>query len=228
MIKNILFDMDDTLLDFRLAEKTALTKTLQHLNIEPKKEILARYSELNLDQWKLLEQKKLTLDEVKVQRYKLLFEEFNIKISAEYATQYYERCLAKGHFFIDGAEKLLSDLFPSYRLYLASNGSVAVQKSRIKSAGIEKYFDNIFISEQVGFEKPCLNFFEYCFSKISNFNKNETLIIGDSLSSDIAGGNKAGITTVWFNKNGLENLSDTTADYEISSLSDFASLLKSI
>lgn len=228
MIKNILFDLDDTLLDFHLAEKMALIKTLRRLNIEPKDEMLKRYSELNLAQWKLLEQKKLTLDEVMVRRYELLFDEYNIEACAVNATQYYENQLAKGHFFIDGAEKLLNDLFYNYRLHLASNGSVKVQEGRIKSAGIEKYFDNIFISQRVGFDKPCLNFFEYCFLKIPDFKKSETLIMGDSLTSDIAGGNNAGITTVWFNRNRTKNRSDVIPDYEIANLLDLVPLLKSI
>lgn len=228
MIRNILFDLDDTLLDFHLAEKTALSKTLRHLDIPPTEKILARYSEINLAQWKLLEQKKLTLDEVKERRYQLLFEEFNIDCCGRLATEYYENQLAVGHFFIDGAEELLKALFQNYRLYLVSNGSTDVQKSRIKSADIKKYFDSIFISQEVGFDKPCLSFFEYCFSKIPDFKKKETLIIGDSLSSDIAGGNNAGITTVWFNRNKKENHSTITADFEIFTLPDLIPLIKSI
>ena len=228
MIQNILFDLDDTLLDFRTAEKTALTKTLLHLGIEPKEEILARYSALNLAQWKLLEQGKITREEVKVRRYQLLFDEIGAECSAADATEYYERQLGIGHYFIDGAEELLKKLSKDYRLYLVSNGSAAVQKGRIESADIARYLKGIFISQQIGFDKPSAAFFTRCFSKIPGFEKRKTIIVGDSLSSDIKGGKNAGITTVWFNPDRVENNSGIRPDYEIDRLLDLIPLLKTL
>lgn len=228
MIRDILFDLDDTLLDFLLAEKIALTKTLRHLGIEPKEMVLARYSELNLAQWKLLEQGQLTREEVLIRRFQLLFDEIGAECSANYATEYYENLLGVGHYFIDGAEELLKSLSSCYRLYLVSNGSAAVQKGRIESADIKGYFKEIFISQQIGFEKPNVAFFNYCFSRIPGFMEYQTLIVGDSLSSDIKGGRDAGITTVWFNPNGAKNPSDIVPDYEIRSLSDLIPLLKTM
>ena len=227
-MKNILFDLDDTLLDFRLAEKTALTKTLLHLGIEPKEAILARYSELNVAQWKLLEKGKLTLEEVKVRRYEQLFDEIGADCCAEYATGCYENFLKVGHNFVDGAEQVLEALSKDYRLYIASNGSENVQRSRIESADIVKYLDGVFISQQSGFNKPHEGFFNYCFSKIPDFKKAETLIIGDSLSSDIKGGKNVGITTVWFNPHNINNSSDIVSDYEIRNLLDLIPLLENI
>lgn len=226
MIQNILFDLDDTLLNFHLAEKIALTKTLIHLGIEPKEETLLRYSVINLSQWKLLEQEKITRDQVKTQRYQLLFDELGIDCSAEYAAEYYEALLGVGHYFIDGAEELLKELSNDYRLYIVSNGTAEVQKSRIESSGIAKYLDDIFISQQIGFDKPNVKFFDYCFSSIPNFEKYETVIVGDSLSSDIAGGRNSGITTVWFNPHDLKNSSDIIPDHEIHYLLDLIPLLK--
>ena len=228
MIRNILFDLDDTLLNFHLAEKAALTKTLMHLEIEPKEETLSRYSVLNLSQWKLLEQEKITREEVRTRRYQLLFDELGVDCSAEYAAEYYENLLGIGHYFIDGAEELLRGLSKDYRLYIVSNGTAKVQKSRIKSSGMEKYLNDIFISQLIGFDKPNINFFNYCFSRIPNFEKHETLIIGDSLSSDIIGGRKSGITTVWFNPSDIKNSSDIIPDYEICHLLDLIPLLQTM
>lgn len=225
MIRNILFDLDDTLLNFHLAEKIALTKTLMHLGIEPKDETLSRYSALNLSQWKLLEQQKITRDEVKIRRYQLLFDELGIDCSAEHAAEYYEDLLGVGHYFVDGAEELLKELSKDYHLYIVSNGTAKVQESRIKSSGIAAYLNDIFISQKIGFDKPNVKFFDYCFSRIPSFEKHETLIIGDSLSSDIAGGRNSGITTVWFNPDGLQNSSDIIPDHEIYHLLDLISLL---
>ena len=196
-----------------------------YLGIEPKEETLSRYSVINLSQWKLLEEEKITRDEVKIRRYQLLFDELGIDCSAEYAAEYYEALLGVGHYFVDGAEELLKRLSKDYRLYVVSNGTAEVQKSRIESSGIAKFLDDIFISQQIGFDKPNVKFFDHCFSSISNFKKIETVIVGDSLTSDIAGGRNSGITTVWFNPRGQKNPSDIIPDHEIHRLLDLIPLL---
>jgi 2-haloacid dehalogenase len=226
MVKNILFDLDDTLLDFHMAEKAALTKTLIHFDIEPKDEILERYSELNLSQWKLLEEGILTREEVKVRRYQLLFNELGVNTLAKETTEYYENILGIGHYFVDGAEEVLRSLLDKYCLYIASNGNTKVQLSRMKSADIIKYFADIFISQEIGFDKPSSEFFNSCFSKIKNFSKEETVIIGDSITSDIKGGKAAGIKTIWYNPGRKE--SDDIADHEIYNLLELIPLLERI
>ena len=224
MIKNILFDLDDTIFDFKKAERIALSNTLSELGVTPEDKILSRYSEINISQWKLLEKKIITRDEVKVRRYKLLFEEFNLDLSAEKTTALYEKKLAIGHYFIDGAEELLQGLYKSYRLYLVSNGASAVQHSRIAGSGIERYFKSIFISQEIGFDKPAKEFFDKCFSQIDGFSKSETIIVGDSLSSDIQGGINAGIKTVWFNPKCLKP-DGIKPDYEIHLLKELEEIL---
>ncbi|MDE5984592.1 MAG: YjjG family noncanonical pyrimidine nucleotidase [Eubacterium sp.] len=221
MIKNILFDLDDTIFDFKMAERVALSKTLVSFGIEPTEYIIKRYSEYNISQWKLLELGKLTREQVKVNRYKLLFDELELDISPKKATAIYEDYLCIGHYFIDGAEKIIKTLYDEgYNLYLVSNGAKRVQDGRLKSSGISKYFKGIFISEVIGYEKPSIKFFEYCFDRIDNFDIDETVIIGDSLSSDIKGGINAGIKTVWFNPNNEVNTTQIVPTYEINKLSD--------
>ncbi len=218
MIKYIFFDLDDTILDFHKAEHTALAKTLTHFNVSPDKEVLDRYSVINASQWKLLEKKQLTLPEVKVRRYKLLFDELSLNIDPKEATAYYEDMLSIGHWFIDGAEELLKTLYLRYELYLASNGTPRVQHSRINSADIEKYFKGMFISDEIGVSKPNKGFFDHCFSTIKSFDKDNAIIVGDSISSDILGGKNAGIRTVWFNPKHNSNSTDVTPDFEIDKL----------
>lgn len=228
MIKNIIFDLDDTLFDFHLAEKIAITRTLAHLEVEATENILKRYSEINLSQWKLLELGEISRDEVKVRRFKILFDEFSIDKNVEYANKCYQKFLATGHYFIDGALELIETLSKDYRLYIASNGGVDIQKSRIASADITKYLDRIFISQEVGFDKPDIEFFKRCFAEIPDFRRDETLILGDSLSSDIKGGKNAGIITVWFNPGRVVNTSDIVPHYEIHRLLELIPLLKEI
>lgn len=225
--KNILFDLDNTLLDFNMAERIALIKTLEEMGVEHGEAVVKRYSELNKQQWQLLELGKLTRKEVKIRRFKLLFEELSKALKAEDAAKIYENNLAIGHYFIKDAIALLETIRRSgkYRMYLVTNGTKKVQESRIASAGISKYFDGIFISEVMGYNKPSKEYFDKCFEQIGDINIEETVIIGDSLSSDILGGINAGISTIWFNPAHEENNGNIKPDIEIDSLCKAAELL---
>lgn len=228
MIRNVLFDLDDTLFDFHKAEKIALTKTLVHFGIDPTEEALALYSTINAAHWKRLELGEISREEVKVGRYRELFKTIGIECDPVKATAYYESMLAIGHYFMPGAPELLEELYRKYRLYIVSNGTAKVQEGRIGSSGITKYMDGIFISQILGANKPDKQFFDICFAEIPDFSLSETVIIGDSLSSDIKGGINAGITTVWFNPKGIENDNDIKPDYTIKELSEVPGLLSQI
>ena len=228
MIRNVLFDLDDTLFDFHKAEKIALTKTLVHFGIDPTEETLALYSTINAAHWKRLELGEISREEVKVGRYRELFKTIGVECDPVKATAYYESMLAIGHYFMPGAPELLGELYRKYRLYIVSNGTAKVQEGRIGSSGIAKYMDGIFISQILGANKPDKQFFDVCFAEIPDFSLSETVIIGDSLSSDIKGGINAGITTVWFNPKGIENNNDIKPDYTIKELSEVPGLLSQI
>ena len=228
MIRNVLFDLDDTLFDFHKAEKIALTKTLVHFGIDPTEETLALYSTINAAHWKRLELGEISREEVKVGRYRELFKTIGVECDPVKATAYYESMLAIGHYFMPGAPELLEELYRKYRLYIVSNGTAKVQEGRIGSSGIKKYMDGIFISQVLGANKPDKQFFDICFAEILDFSLSETVIIGDSLSSDIKGGINAGITTVWFNPKGIENDNDIKPDYTIKELSEVPGLLSQI
>ncbi len=225
MIRNLFFDLDDTLLDFHRAEDIALRRTLSSLGTEPTDEIAARYSEINDRQWKMLERGERTREQVKLQRFQILLEEFGIPASAGEARDRYEENLSRGYYFMEGALPLLKELAPSFRLYLASNGTARVQHGRLESAGIEPYFQGIFISEEIGYDKPDVRFFEKCFEKIPSFSREETLMVGDSLTSDIRGGRAAGIRTCWYNPRGEENPTEEVPDFEIRELAQLPALL---
>lgn len=227
MVDTLLFDLDNTLLDFDKAESNALTKALSDAGIAVTDEMRSRYNQINLAQWKLLEQGKITREEVKTRRFKLLFQEFDIKASIEEVARHYQRYLGQGHYFIEGAEEVLEQLSKKYRIYVVTNGTLAVQKGRIESSGIKKYVQDIFISEEIGYNKPSIEYFDKCFAQIPDFKKENTVIIGDSLSSDIQGGKNAGIKTIWFHrsKDQIEN-SELRPDDEIQSLKSLPDMLK--
>lgn len=228
MIRHVFLDVDNTILDFNKAEAIALEKTLSALSVPHSPEVIRRYSQLNLAQWKLLERGKLTREQVKVRRYRLLFDELKTDASPEKAARIYEGLLGQGHYFIDGAVEMLQALYGSFHLYLATNGTASVQKSRLKSAEIEPFFEQIFISEELGCNKPETAFFERCFAAIPDFKKEEAVMVGDSLTSDILGGIRAGIRTVWFNKDLNESSGEIRPDHTIKALSELPGLLRSM
>lgn len=198
-IQNFFFDLDDTLFDFHAAEHRAVSLTLTHFGIAPTEEMCALYSKLNLEQWKRLEKGEITRAEVKINRFARFFEQTGLAVIPEDAAKFYETRLSEGYFFMPGAFELIQSLYGRYRLYIVTNGTARVQQGRIADAGIEKYFDGIFISELIGADKPSKDFFEACFERIPDFHKEKTVLVGDSLSSDIRGGKNAGLFTVWYN-----------------------------
>ena len=228
MIKYVFLDLDNTLLDFNWAERNALSKTLEALGVNPSEEMLDRYNVINLSQWKRLEKGEITRQQVKEGRYRILFDEFNIDASPAAATDIYEGFLRQGHKFLDGAQSLLESLKGKYKLYLVSNGTWRVQDGRLDSAGLKPVFDGLYISELVGAEKPSRLFFDKVFADIDGFEKENAVIIGDSLTSDIQGGINAGIKTVWFNPGGSANATDIKPDYEVALLSQLPLLLTEI
>ena len=228
MIKNVLLDLDETILDFHKAERIALKKALVSMGIEDREDILEAYKQINLSQWKRLELGEITKEEVKLFRYQILFERFGIDADAAETAMRYEENLSHGHFFLEGAEELLKTLYGTYRLFIVSNGTKKVQAGRIASAGIEKYMERIFVSEDIGYNKPSEDFFRVCFAKISDFNKDETVILGDSLTSDILGGINAGIHTIWFKRHDLTGIDKITPEYVVEALSEVPAILSKI
>ena len=224
----VLLDLDDTILDFHMAEKIAVAHTLRELGVEPTDEVVGRYSAINLQCWKLLEEGLLTREQVLVGRFEKLFGELESPASPKEAKSLYEERLALGHFFMPGAQEMLSALQSGYRLFICSNGTASVQAGRIASAGIAPLFERIFISEEIGFNKPDREYFAACFRQIPDFDPERAIMIGDSLSSDIRGGINAGIKTLWYNPQGREPDKKIKADYETDNLLRVAPMLDGI
>ncbi|MFA6830141.1 MAG: YjjG family noncanonical pyrimidine nucleotidase [Bacilli bacterium] len=227
MIKNLFIDLDDTIFDFHKAEHIAVFKALEEFGINPTKSILDRYSVINLFQWKLLEKGMITRAEVKVNRFKLLLHELNSLADPFSVAMLYEKYLSQGHYYMDGAHEAIVELSRKYNLYLVSNGTSKVQHGRLDSSDLQQYFKEIFISEEIGLNKPDIGFFDYGFSKIPGFLKNESLMIGDSLSSDILGGLNAGIKTVWISM-GKSVDKEIVPDFVINGIKELPELLKNI
>ena len=216
--KFLLFDLDHTLLDFDAAEDIALSQLLKEegvVNIQAYKDY---YVPMNKSLWRDLEQKKITKAELINTRFAKLFAHFGIEKDGAYLAERYQFFLSKqGHTF-PGVEDLLKKLISKgYELYAATNGITYIQTGRLEQSGIAPFFKEIFISEQLHTQKPDAEFYEKIGARIPNFDKNQTLMIGDSLSADIQGGNNAGIDTIWYNPHHLVNKSLAQPTYEVDS-----------
>ncbi len=227
MIRNILFDLDETLFDFSKAERIAIMKTLSHLGVDAEESFVSVYSKINDSMWKLLEKGQIERSELKVRRFALFLEAIGVEADARQAAEFYENALSQGHYYIDGAENVVFGLKDRYNLYLVSNGTYKVQTGRLSGASITPCFKKIFISEQIGANKPSKEFFDVCFSQIPEFDRCESVIVGDSLTSDIQGGINAGIKTIWYDRKGLgsEVYNDIVPDYRITDIRQLPDLI---
>jgi len=228
MFEFLFLDLDDTILDFQKAEHIALSKTLRSFGLEPTESVLKRYNLINRAHWEALERKELTREQVLVGRFQTLFAEMGITVEPVAVARAYEDNLSVGHYFLPGAEEAVERLSRKYKLYLASNGTAKVQAGRLKSANISRFFEKIFVSQQIGANKPAPEYFERCFAMIPGFDKSKAIIVGDSLTSDILGGQNAGIATCWVNPHHKEGRADIRVDYEIEALSQLEDLLEGL
>ena len=228
MFEYLFLDLDDTILDFQKAEHIALSKTLKSFGLEPDEHVLKRYNLINKAHWEALERKELTREQVLVGRFQVLFEEMGISVEPVTVARTYERNLGIGHYFLPGAEEAVERLSKKYKLYLASNGTASVQKGRMTSANLYRFFEKVFVSQEIGANKPAPEYFERCFAQIPGFDKSKAIIVGDSLTSDILGGQNAGIATCWVNPNHKQGRDDIRVDYEIQALSQLEELLEGL
>ena len=224
--KFLLFDLDHTLLDFDAAEDVALTQLLKEEGVTDIQAYKDYYVPMNKALWKDLEQKKITKSDLVNTRFSKLFEHFRIEKDGTYLANRYQFYLAQQGQVFSGAIELLDNLIErGYELYAATNGITAIQIGRLAQSGLAPYFNQVFISEQLQTQKPDALFYERIGQQITGFDKEKALMIGDSLSADIQGGNNAGIDTIWYNPHHLENKSLAQPTYEVDSYQALLELL---
>ena len=219
----VLFDADATLFDFKRSEHDAVIDCLAFAGLPTTSEVVETYSAINDGYWKKLERGEVTKAELFVARWKDLIDHYGFDFNAQVIADKYPQKLAERGYLIDGAEEICRTLYGKAHLYIVTNGFAKVQHGRFDSSPLRKYFDDMFISEEVGAEKPSLEYFEKVFSSIPDFCKEKAIIIGDSLTSDIKGGIAAGIDTCWYNPNektAPENMSITYTVRELSEIED--------
>lgn len=222
----VLWDVDQTLLDFKRSEDQALRLCFEKLELKINDEIISLYSEINETYWKRLELGEVTKAELLKGRFASLFECLGItKVTSDDIAPMYQKALGEVYFYRDDSLTLCRKLKGKVRQYVVTNGVSSTQRSKLKLSQLGETMNDIFISEEMDSVKPDIRFFEKCFDKIPDFEKEKTIIVGDSLSSDMKGGNNAGIACCWYNPYGNKNTAGLKIDYEIHNLWEIEEIL---
>ena len=223
MYKYLLFDADNTILDFDAAERLALSDTLLECPLGFSEKVFKRYHEINRLEWEKLERKETTLENLRRDRFISLFCEYGYSGEEGIkASQRYAKSLGKFAPLMPDAYNVLSQLYTKYDIYIVTNGISDVQRSRFSIAGLEKFAKDIFVSEEIGFEKPDKRYFNSVFEKTGDLEMSHYVIIGDSLTSDIIGAMNCGIDSIWLSYSGKK---DERPTYTVGSLSEILNIL---
>jgi len=224
--KTLLFDIDDTLLDFGASEKMALNRLFEEQGFPLTFEVEKQYRLINQGLWKAFEEGKINRDEVINTRFSELFKAFDKEVDGTVLGSTYSSYLGQGHELIEGAVELITNMQNEFDLYIVTNGVSKTQDKRLRASGLYPLFKDVFVSEDTGYQKPMKEFFDYVFARIPEFDASQTLIIGDSLSADIKGGNLAGIDTCWFNPKNKSNDTGIIPTYEIHKLDEVNEIVR--
>lgn len=220
MVKAILWDVDGTLLDFAAAEKAAIQKLFAEFGLGPCSDgIVARYSAISTGYWKRLERGEITKAEVLVGRFRDFFSELGIDTAlAEPFNARYQVSLGDTVAYRDDSLEIVKALHGRVKQYVVSNGTVIAQTKKLQRSHLGEWMDGVFLSEELGAEKPSPAFFDRVFAALPDLNKEDMLIVGDSLTSDMKGGLLAGIPTCWYNPFRHPRPTNMAIDYEIQDL----------
>ena len=221
----LLFDADNTILDFNQAQHHALHEALSEIGVIFRPEHDQVYDRINRSCWRAYEEGKLTKAMLRYRRFQLFFMEIGLKEDPKPFGERYLVHLSQSTAMVDGAMDLLTVLKAKYNLALVTNGIKEVQRSRLALSGLGAYFSYIAISDEIGVAKPDAAFFHHVFQGLENPSKERTLIIGDNLNADIRGGLDFGIHACWFNYDQRERYLEVAPTYEITHLTDLYSFL---
>ena len=222
----ILFDADDTLLDFQKSEDAALRRAFEAFQLPLTAEVREGYLEINHGLWKALERGEIDKPQVLARRFQDTFEKFGIDGPKDGSFEHeYQRMLGEGAYLVDDAPDVLNALQGRCTLAIVTNGVTATQTNRLRLCGLDKIIPHVFISEQIGVAKPQQGFFDAVFAALGEPDRSRVLIVGDSLTSDMRGGEVAGIDSCWYNPKGKPNDTAVHPTYEIRTLTELLSII---
>lgn len=223
--KIVLLDLDNTLIDFNECAKHSIINSFKRHGFTYTDDVFEVFITENVKIWKRLEKGEITKAQLRADRWNIILSRLGIDYDGTIIEEEFENGVAQGAYAVEGAYELLDYLFPKYELYIVSNGFRFVQESRLKIGDFRKYFKDIFLSEDVGVQKPAKEFFDYCFDKLGHPEKDDVILIGDSLSADITGSLSFGIDCIWFNKNGDDTPTDIKPNFIVDKLKEIENIL---
>lgn len=223
MIKAVLIDIDDTIFDFEKCSKNSFLKTLEKFNLKFKEENFSYFNKVNDILWTKQKLGEINIKEVFIKRDYLMGKYFNLDIEKGLFNDLFVKFLCNEIEMVDGIEDLLLYLSDKYKIFTASNGIYKMQENRLKKSNLDKYFDKIFVSDKIGFEKPDKKFFQKIMD-LTKFSNDDLIMIGDSIKSDIIGAKNSKIKSIYFNKED-KKISDKNFTYQVKNLSEIKKIL---
>lgn len=223
--KVIIIDLDNTLIDFDRMELCSLTETLKSFGEPVNDDIINSYIKINHELWEGLEKGDYTKSEILTMRFKTLFDFYNLPTDPALMNEKYLANMKNHIYMMDGAQAILDHVKGQEHIICMTNGVQSAQHAKMTTANLYPYFDHVIVSDVVGVHKPDIGIFHHMTTLIGEYPKNEMIIIGDSLTSDIRGGNNYGIKTVWYNPKGKVNKENESVDFEIKSLKELFDIL---
>lgn len=225
MKKIILMDLDNTIIDFNECARHSIMDIFADLGFHYDENVFETFITENVKIWKRLELGEIDKPYLRANRWNIILGKLGIKYDGTIIEERFENGVAKGAYPVEYAYELLEYLYKKYDIYVVSNGFRFVQESRVKIGRYDKYFKELFLSEDIGIQKPDIRFFDYCYEKIGCPPKEDLILIGDSLSADITGGNNFGIDTIWFNKNNDSPSEIVKPIYTVNKLKEIQNIL---
>lgn len=226
----ILWDVDNTLLDFNYSCKGALRQGFQAMGQNLTEEMIARYFEINDKYWKMFERGEITKDEVLYKRFEEFFAEYGLLdlpgVSVDAFRIEFQKSLGNIYSYLDDSLSICKALQTKFKQYIVTNGVSSTQRSKLGLSGFTEVMTGLFISEEIGAPKPTKEYFDYCLEHIEEKDKGRILLVGDSLTSDIKGANMAGIKACWYNPKEQALPEGYQIDYEIVDLHQIFEVLE--
>jgi len=221
----VLLDLDNTLIDFNECARQSIIKIFNNFNLPYTEDVFKTFTDENIKIWKRLEKGEITKAYLRANRWNIILEKLNLVADGPAIEELFEKGIAKSAYEVTGAKELLEYLYKNHDLYVVSNGFRKVQENRLNISNFKKYFKGMFFSEDIGISKPQKEFFDYCFSELKNPKKENVILIGDSISADIFGGNNYNIKTIWFNKNNEKCPDNVKPTYIVRTLNEIQSII---
>jgi len=225
--KHIFIDADDTLLDFAKAQRESFILTMQFYGVPFSEELLMEFININHRYWEKFEEGILSIEEVQRRRFEVLFDNLNIcRTNGQFVNRIFQKQLKQQSWLMPNAIQICKYLYPKAIISIITNGVATTQRYRMRHSGLMQYVSHIIISEDIGVSKPNIDFFNIALSISGCIDKNQVLIVGDSLSSDILGAKNIGIDSCWYNPMGQQKKEGLYAKYSITDLLELREIVK--